>query len=267
MLAGFFFCLIGNFAIQNNMEETVSFYLKEERKRAMLMVKENRRKKPMESNYDKQVDIGKSYFLKYDAGQLAKKFKLPLDEKFLYLTYFGSPFRIEQGSGTVFEKQGEEYRECRSYETVMTIYDMLCHNPGMPPVALSGNWTLVGNFAAAGASPGTDVFSQKYADFFSGKTEKLKKACKSLGGEIRPRLAGADVTARIPAFPFFPVLLQFWEKDEEFPPQLKILWDTQTMHYLNFETTYYLQGDLLERLRSNITNIISPETDTGKSAE
>lgn len=264
MLAGLFFVCIETSRFKTNMKETLAFYLKEEGKWAMLMLKENRRKKPMESNYDKQVDIGKSYFLRYDAGQLAKKFKLPLDEEFLYLTYFGSPFRIERESGTVFEKQGEEYLECRSYETVMTIYDMLCHNPELPPVPLSGNWTLVGNFAAAGASPSADFFAQKYADFFSGKTEKLKKACKSLGGELQPRLAGADVTARIPAFPFFPVLLQFWERDDEFPPQLKILWDTQTMHYLNFETTYYLQGDLLERLRSNI---ISPETDTGKSGE
>ena len=55
--------------------------------------------------------------------------------------------------------------------------------------------------------------------------------------------------AEIPAFSFFPVLLQFWESDEEFPPQIKILWDDQTMRYLNFETTYYLQSDLLKRLQ------------------
>ena len=58
-----------------------------------------------------------------------------------------------------------------------------------------------------------------------------------------------DSTAEIPAFSFFPVLLQFWESDEEFPPQIKILWDDQTMRYLNFETTYYLQSDLLKRLQ------------------
>ena len=56
-------------------------------------------------------------------------------------------------------------------------------------------------------------------------------------------------SSEIPAFSFFPVLLQFWESDEEFPPQIKILWDDQTMRYLNFETTYYLQGDLLKRLQ------------------
>ena len=106
------------------------------------------------------------------------------------------------------------------------------------------------NFAAAGASPSADVSSQKYADYFAGKTEVLKQACIRLGGQIQPRLARADVTARIPAFPFFPVLLQFWDADDEFPPQIKIMWDDQTMRYLNFETTYYLQGDLLARLKA-----------------
>ena len=87
------------------------------------------------------------------------------------------------------------------------------------------------------------------ADFFSGKVDAVKKACVSIGGILKPALASADITAEIPAFSFFPVLLQFWESDEEFPPQIKILWDDQTMRYLNFETTYYLQGDLLKRLQ------------------
>jgi hypothetical protein len=45
------------------------------------------------------------------------------------------------------------------------------------------------------------------------------------------------------------VLLQFWEGDEEFPPKLLILWDRNTDQFMHFETTFYLQGDLLDRLR------------------
>jgi len=61
-------------------------------------------------------------------------------------------------------------------------------------------------------------------------------------------ISGSSSSSEIPAFSFFPVLLQYWEKDEEFPPQVRLLWDDQSMKYLNFETTYYLQGDLLEHL-------------------
>lgn len=49
------------------------------------------RMKQMASNYDKQVDIGKSYFLKYDQEKLAVKFHLEMDERYLYLTYIGTP--------------------------------------------------------------------------------------------------------------------------------------------------------------------------------
>ena len=67
-------------------------------------------------------------------------------------------------------------------------------------------------------------------------------------GQIQEKLAGADFTCLIPVTPYFPVLLQFWEGDEEFPPKLMLLWDENSMSFLHFETTYYLQGDLLERL-------------------
>ena len=202
----------------------------------------------MVSNYDKQVDIGREYFLKYDQEFLVEKFHLEMDEQYIYLTYIGTPCRIDRETAAVYEKNSDIYVECRSYETVMTIYDMLCHgdSPTLPP--LSGKWTLVGNFAAAGSSPDANLFAQKYADAFSGKTDALKDACTTIGGEILDSIAGADVTARIPVFSFVPVLLQYWEKDEEFPPQVRLLWDDQSMKYLNFETTYYLQGDLLERL-------------------
>ena len=44
------------------------------------------------------------------------------------------------------------------------------------------------------------------------------------------------------------MLLQFWDGDEEFPPRLILLWDRSADQFLHFETTFYLQGDLLTRL-------------------
>ena len=36
----------------------------------------------MASNYEKQVDIGRQYFLKYDPEKLAAKFHLSIDESY-----------------------------------------------------------------------------------------------------------------------------------------------------------------------------------------
>lgn len=201
------------------------------------------------SNYDKQVDMGREWFLRYDQEAMAAKYHLRTDAKYLYVTYLSGDFRIDRKTAAVEEKGKEGFKECREYSVVMTIYDMLSYNSDaiLPP--LSGEWTPVGSFAAAGTSPDANLFVQSFADAFSGHVDKLSRACELLG-ELKPRIAGADVTARIDAFPFFPVLFQFWEGDEEFAPQIRLLWDKRTMRYLHFETTYYLQGDLMERLKA-----------------
>ena len=160
----------------------------------------------------------------------------------------GSGRDSERGGERAVTIRGEEYAECRSYNTVLTIYDMLCHSGYDALPALSGQWMPVSGFAVAGTSPDANIFVQSYADSFSGHIPQLMEACERTGGELLPPLAGADVTARIPAFSFFPVILQFWEGDDEFAPQIRILWDKKTMDFLRFETTYYLQGDILERL-------------------
>ena len=225
----------------------------------------------MQSNYDKQIDIARKIFLTYDMEKLAMKFGLPIDDEFMHIEYLNEPYFIDRTTGTLYAKANwmtpkrlkdggrvsegrrlcagdEEYIELRSYNTVLTIYDMLCHSEYAPLPKLSGQWTPVSAFSVSGTSPDANVFAQRYADRFSGHIPELRAACESIGARLLEPLAGADVTAEIPAFTFFPVLLQFWEGDDEFAPQIRILWDTKTMEYLRFETTYYLQGDLLARL-------------------
>ena len=46
-----------------------------------------------------------------------------------------------------------------------------------------------------------------------------------------------------------PVILQFWDADEEFDAALKIMWDTNTLDFMRFETTFYASNHLLERLK------------------
>lgn len=198
-------------------------------------------------NYDLQVDIARGIFLGYDQETLIRKFHLEADEAWIYLTYLNTPCRISRKSGTVEERIENRWTECRNFSTVMTLYDLLCYHQGETAPALTGQWCAVGTFVVTGVT-NTETFTKKYAPIFDGHTEKLKTACESLGGTLQPRMAGADVTCQIPVTPFFPVLLQFWEGDEEFPPKLLILWDRNTDKFLHFETTFYLQGDLLQRL-------------------
>ena len=206
-------------------------------------------------NYDHQVDIGKRIFLKYDQERLIRKFRLEADERHIYLNYMNTPCRISRKDGGIEESINGAWKECRSFSTVMTIYDLLCYHQGETAPELAGQWCAVGTFVVTGVTE-TDTFTKKYAAIFDGRTEELRTACESLSGSLQTRMAGADVTCRVPVTPFFPVLLQFWEGDEEFPPKLMILWDRNADKFLHFETTFYLQGDLLERLKNRMEETI-----------
>ncbi len=203
------------------------------------------------SNYELQVDVGKKIFLAYNQEALIRKFQLQADELWIYLSYLNTPYRINRKTGDVEEVNENEWKACRTYVTVMTIYDLLCFHQGEQMPALLGQWCAVGSFIITGVQD-TATFTNKYASLFNGRIPELKSACEALGGIFQPRKAGADMTCQISVTPFFPVLLQFWEGDEEFPPKLMLLWDRNTDKFLHFETTFFLQGDLLERLKDHM---------------
>ena len=202
-------------------------------------------------NYDLQVDVGKQIFLEYDQELLIRKFRLESDERHIYLNYINTPCRINRKDGSVEEYIQNQWQECRAYSTVMTIYDLLCYHKGETAPALSGQWCAVGNFVITGVT-NTETFTKKYAARLDGRFEELKAACESLGGVLLGRMAGADLTCKFQVTPFFPVLLQFWRGDDEFAPKLMLLWDRNADKFMHFETTFYLQGDLLERLKNCI---------------
>lgn len=202
------------------------------------------------SNYDLQVDIARDIFLKYDQEQLIRKFSLASDAQWIYLTYLNIPFRINRKDGQI-EEYHDRWLECRSFSTVMTIYDLLCYHKGESAPALARQWCTVGTFVLTGVT-NTETFTKQYSQLFDCHVDELKAACEKLGAIAEPRMVGADLTYRFSVTSFFPVLLQFWKSDDEFPAKLLLLWDRNSNQFLHFETTFYLQGDLLERIRKNI---------------
>ena len=200
----------------------------------------------MSDNYEKQVIFSRGLFLKYDQQEMIEKFHLQADETYIYLILLGREYRIRRSDGAVLTEEGE----CLDFSTTFTIYDVLCCSVAHP--ILAHEWAVVGNLQMLSSSPGTDTFTGKYAELFSGKTELLWDACRQIGGR-RPALsAGADVSWEFDLFPFLPVQFRFWDGDDEFPAQIKLLWDKNTLDFLHFETTYYAQGLLLNILREKM---------------
>lgn len=79
--------------------------------------------------------------------------------------------------------------------------------------------------------------------------KKCEKICKNLGGErIQSK---ADITYRIPFFPRFPVIVNFWLPDEEFPASGRLLVDSNADHYLTIEDAVTVVDILIENMISH----------------
>ena len=105
------------------------------------------------SNYDLQVDRAKKIFMEYDQDLLIRKFQLPVDEQWIFMEYLNTPYRINRRDGRIEENlKGCGFSECRSYDTVMTIYDLLCYSKGEDVPVLFQKWHTINKSLCKGIS-------------------------------------------------------------------------------------------------------------------
>ena len=202
----------------------------------------------MQSNYDKQVCIARELFMKYNQKDMIEKYNLEFDEKYLYLVCIGDKYRIsrETGEVEVSREMKEPFESCRDYNAVMSLYDVLCYPKETPKLA--NEWCPLYDLQITMSSPNADIFNQKYANIFAGNADRLQQILQELGGIPLQVSAGADVCCQLNLFPFFPLQFRFWDVDDEFPAQIRLLWDRNALKFMHFETLYYVMGHLMSKL-------------------
>ena len=197
----------------------------------------------MGSNYDVQVQRAKDAFLQWDSRRIAEKFSLRRDGQWLYLSYLGRMHRISCENGDVEEQAAGQWRP-GSFGAHMAIFDALCRETAG---TLSGKWATVNNLEGLHhPGVGEETMYGDIARAFSGKQQRLCEIGARWGAEPFPV---GDAAFILPTFPFLPMVFQFWEGDDEFPPQIRLLWDSNALSFVRYETIWYIAGDLLEELR------------------
>ena len=148
--------------------------------------------------------------------------------------------------GNIQWRDGENWRDGNSYEEVMTLLDLLCDSK--EDRHLSGRFRDMQSFGL--------MFHQKlledkdpWAEKFQAESEAFRKACLALGGIELPQ---GDVAYAIELFDGLRIGVQLWFGDEEFPSNLRYLWDENALMYLKYETMYFARGMLLRRLREEM---------------
>ncbi len=112
---------------------------------------------------------------------------------------------------------------------------------------LSGNWLPFHSMKHA--SPYAPAFAQtvlhSFSHCFDGKESLLKEAVQRIGG-----IPLGDHHYFVLAFACMPLLLQFWDGDEEFPAQGNILFDQNATDFIHVESLVTIASQCVYRLRS-----------------
>lgn len=197
------------------------------------------------SNYEIMRDRMQLQFLEYDQRRMIDKFHLEHDGDYLYIQFVRRPYRIHRGSGRV-EWSENAFKSCTvaGYNEAMSIFDVLCCSKD--DCCLSGRFCNIGQRkGTVQSSPGGGAVFYHQIRALDGRTESFRRACALLGGE--PEGPG-DIAYRLYPFDFLPMILQFWNSDEEFPASLNVMWDENVLDYVHYETTYFIVSHVLNRI-------------------
>ena len=195
------------------------------------------------NNYLIQARQAKQRFLTYDSQALIRKLTLKADEDFLYVPMLCQTYRIRRTTGDIDRFNGEAWVDANSYEEVMTLLDLVCDS--REDRHLSGRWKNMSAFGLQFHQNLLEGTRDPWAEAFQADQEGFCRACIALGGKPLPN---GDIAYAIEMFDGLPVALQLWLGDEEFPPNLRLMWDENAGMYIRYETMYFAKALLLDRI-------------------
>ena len=202
----------------------------------------------MASNYVKMRDASRRLFLGYDQDAMIARWSLEHDDAFLYVSYMGQRLKIDRRTGALSHAQPPapgEYRGGDFINESMALFDLLTLSPTRPRPR--GEWTSISTLGGIiGAGHDRTLSHEPTAAGFSGRLPTLARACERLGGVPCGK---ADVGYAIPVCMDFQILFQFWDGDDEFPANIKYLFDANALQFMHYETLWYVMGTLAERLK------------------
>ena len=201
----------------------------------------------MADNYLLQAAQAKARFLTYDQEAIIQKLSLQADEDSLYIPMLSRLYRVNRKTGDVEKQVQGLWADGNSHAEVMTLLDLLCD--GKPTRRLSGRLKSMSDFGLMFHQSLLEDTKDPWAQLFQNHLAQFQKACRALNGK---QLSMGDAAYAIELFDGLSIVVQLWLGDEEFPPNLRFLWDENALDYIRYETMYFAKGLLLERIREEM---------------
>ena len=197
-------------------------------------------------NYEIAKENARRLFLTFDQSEVEARPFLSYDSAGFYLMFAGQNCRVSRKTGTVELQQADGSWEEAGFNTALTVYDLLCYS--RPEARASGIFVTIGQLNSVFTSSANSDFYRSYAGWCNDHQDALNAACRKMGGV--PADFKGDIAWQLPMTGFLPIVLQFWEADEEFPPSLTLLVDSRILDFMHFETVWYAIGHIMDRLKT-----------------
>lgn len=195
------------------------------------------------NNYLIQVRQAQERFLTYDQQALIRKLGMRHDDTYFYIPMLSQLYRIHRGNGNTEKETPAGWTDANTHSEVMTLLDFVCDS--REDRCIRGQWKNMANFGLMFHQNLLEDKKDVWADRFETNPDGFCRACEALNG--RPLPIG-DIAYAIELFDGLEIVLQLWFGDEEFPANLRFLWDENALMYIKYETMYFARGMLLERI-------------------
>ncbi|SMD11045.1 protein of unknown function [Desulfocicer vacuolatum DSM 3385] len=154
-----------------------------------------------------------------------------MEKNHLCLPFYDQWFSI--GPEGIFDVSG---KRCGfSVAVVLLKYILMCPDT---PIVPGGEWLTFRDFKDSGPliSYFTANTNKTLEQTFAGKCQLLKDACGALGAKEGEFTDTYDISLMVNALPKIPVMINFNDRDEEFPAAASILYRKTTEVYLDMES-------------------------------
>ena len=193
------------------------------------------------NNYDKMLADAQKRCAGYDMAALAVKPGVEDLPGYLLTCFLGQEVRIRKADAQVTVNG-----EAADFGQALSVYDWLCDRK--PGAASSGEFCPVSSLPGVYVSgKGLGMQMPTLSKRIHEDPLAFSKIMRILGAAEIPL---GDMGWEMDIFPGFPMQLKFYFGDEEFDPQLTLLWDRNSLQFVRYETLYYIAGCLYDRLLS-----------------
>ncbi len=195
------------------------------------------------NNYETMLEAARERCAGYDMAVLAAKPGVEDAGSYLRTNFFAQEVLIHKKTAAVtVDRRPADFGEG------LSVYDWLCDRKA--DAAAAGEFCVVSSLpgVVVGGS-GLSMAMPKLAGHIHKKPQKFRAIMESMGAV--PTAMG-DLGYRLCVFPDFSMCLKFYFGDEEFQPELILLWDRNSLRFVRYETLYYIAGCLQRLLLQRI---------------